>query len=287
MEKSHRHHYLPKFYIKGFTDTTGFLYVYDKEKSKFIGTKRSPKSVFYETDRNIVDFSGHKLDLLETMYAKLDSKTSMDLMQVLANKCFTPEELTSIAILANLLKWRVPKRDELFNKIKHDLTMDDLSIQIKMDAENMDDGVAALNHIESSDIYLASKRILLAMQPFIDLIDISNLYNYSFIESNNSYPSLIGDNPVIEMGDTRIGKIRDFIFPLSSRDTFIFKQDCKKRVNSLQFFLQKDLAILESSVRFVGCKSKEHLEFVIQLHDEIKTDLHTIDFTDKLFKYID
>ena len=52
MSISKRHHYIPQFLIKRFADTDKMLYLYDKEKSAFAKEKRSPKSVFFEMNRN-------------------------------------------------------------------------------------------------------------------------------------------------------------------------------------------------------------------------------------------
>jgi hypothetical protein len=51
---SSRHHYMPKFLIEGFKNTKGTLFVYDKKHNKIIDKGKSPKSIFYEWDRNTI-----------------------------------------------------------------------------------------------------------------------------------------------------------------------------------------------------------------------------------------
>ena len=73
---SSRHHYLPEYYIKGFTNSDGLLYVYDKTKDKIIGQK-PPKSIFFEWDRNTVSNGIEKNSLIEEMmYGTTDSYCS-------------------------------------------------------------------------------------------------------------------------------------------------------------------------------------------------------------------
>ena len=287
MDKSHRHHYIPQFFIKNFTDDDGFLFVYNKIENRISNRKHSSKSIFFETDRNTVDFSGQQLDKLESLYAELDSKISPDLKNVLATKSVTPEELTSIALLACLLKWRVPKSDERFNAIKQDLTQEDLAIKITVINKNTKVNESAIKHIETSDIFKETKRILLGILPFINTTNLSEIHNNSFINTNTFFPSVIGDSPVIEKENFDINKIEDFILPLSSTDTFIYKKDCKKEINNYLFFIQRDLAIIESSEKYIGCKSKEHLEKIVQIYNQTKADNNVSNIHKQIFKFID
>lgn len=286
MSKSSRHHYIPQFFIKNFTDEDGFLYVYNKIENRISNKKQSPKSIFFETDRNTVDFSGHKLDNLESLYSKLDNEISLAIKNVLSTKTITPEDLTSIALLACLLKWRVPKSDEAFNVIKDDLTQEDLAITITVKDKNTRVDKNALKHIENSDIFKETKRILLGILPFLNPSKLLIIHNNSFIQTNDFFPSVIGDCPVIEKENFDINKIEDFILPLSSTDTFIYKQDCKKEIKSILFFIQRDLAIINSSEKYVGCKNKEHLEKIVKIYNQTVAENAVSNIHKHIFTFI-
>jgi len=286
MTKSSRHHYIPEFFIKNFTDDDGFLYVYNKIENRISNKKRSPKSLFFEMDRNTVDFSGHQLDNLENLYADLDSKISRHVQNVLLTKTVTPEELISITFLACLLKWRVPKSDEMFNIIKEDLTQEDLAIKITVKDEDTKIEEEALRHIESSNIFKETKRIMLGLLPLVNSNKPIEIYNNSFIYTNHFYPSLIGDCPVIEKENFDINKIEDFILPLSSADTFIYKQGCKKEINNVLFFIQRDLAIINSSERYIGCRNKEHLEKVVKIYNQTNAEGNLNNIHKHIFNFI-
>ena len=286
MNKSSRHHYIPQFFIKNFTDDDGFLFVYNKIENRISNRKLSPKSIFFEIDRNTVDFSGQQLDNLESLYAELDNKISPDLKNVLLTKTVTPEELTSLALLACLLKWRIPKSDERFNTIKQDLTQEDLAIKITIKDKNIKVDEEAIKHIETSDIFKETKRILLGILPFINSNKLLEIHNNSFIQTNTFFPSVIGDCPIIEKENFDINKIEDFILPLSSTDTFIYKQDCKKGINNSLFFIQRDIAIIEASEEYIGCKSKEHLEKIVEIYNQTKVDNNLGNIHKHIFKFI-
>jgi len=51
---SWRHHYLPVFYLKGFTNENKKFLIFDKEQNRFIknGKEFSPSSYFFKKDAN-------------------------------------------------------------------------------------------------------------------------------------------------------------------------------------------------------------------------------------------
>lgn len=287
MGNSTRHHYIPQFLIKNFTDADGLLHVYNKINDRIVNTRQSPKAIFFERDRNTVDFSGHKLDNLEKMYAELDGKISPDLQNILSNKSISPDELVSVMLLASQLKWRVPKIDERFNEIKNDLTQNELSISISVKGENTEVDKDAIEHIENSDIFKETKRVMLAILPLLNEQSLLKVYENCFINSNPVFPSLISDNPVLERENDSIHTMEDFIFPLSSTDTFIFKKGSSKKINNVMFFFQRDLAIIDSSSKYVACKSREYLEKMVKMYHIVKNKNKMNNVTKFLFDCID
>jgi hypothetical protein len=284
---SKRHHYIPKFFIKNFTDEDGKLFVYTKEKDTILKNKQSPKGIFFEDNRNLVNFSGHMLDNLEQFYSELDSKIATDYLNAIKNKIVTPEELTSLTFLANLLKWRVPKSDLKFNELKSHLSKEELAIKIQINNQNNAVDENAISHIENSDIFKESKRILLSILPLLQGENLLEIHNHSFFQINTVFPSLIGDNPVI-MENCDLNKIGNFIFPLSSDITFIYKQKAKREMNNGGLFcFHRDLTILNNSSTFIGCENKEHLEKVIKMYKKIKEEGKTTELEQQIFKYIE
>ena len=69
---SKRHHYLPRHYLRGFTNSEGIYFVYDKEeKNIFVG---SPDNTFFENNLNIATFpKGDSSDFLEDMYTEIEN----------------------------------------------------------------------------------------------------------------------------------------------------------------------------------------------------------------------
>lgn len=288
MNKSRRHHYIPKFFIKNFTDDDGLLYIYNKEKDSILKNRQSPKGIFFEMDRNTVDFSGQKLDQLEKVYSELDSELAKDYLNALERKIVTPEELVSITLLANLLKWRVPNRDLEFDEIKNDLSQKELSIKIQ--GKNKIDKIdpKAIKHLENSEIFIETKRILISLLPLLTENKLLKIHNHSFFQINPAFPCLIGDDPII-MESSDFKKIGNFIFPMSSAITFIYKEGSIKRniKKGGGFCFERDLAILNNSSKYIGCKDRTHLENIIAIYKQIKKDRKIENIDKHIFNYIE
>lgn len=120
---SARHHFVPVFYIKGFANDSGLLYVYDKKEDNFIKQPKSPKSICFEWNRNIVqDYEGNPVSLLEDeYYARVDSFFASSLAR-LRNEPIT-DELISIQHQGHVqyfiieLFWRNPISDFAFSNL--------------------------------------------------------------------------------------------------------------------------------------------------------------------------
>ncbi|MGB5049032.1 MAG: DUF4238 domain-containing protein [Caldilineaceae bacterium] len=112
--KSTRHHFLPKFLINGFTNSEGFVWIYDKEKDEIIPNPRPPKSIFWEKNRNTVKINEEENTSLieDEFYLKLDNESAKLLRNFQEDKI--TEELLSSENQANFqfflinLFWRIP-----------------------------------------------------------------------------------------------------------------------------------------------------------------------------------
>ncbi len=122
---SSRHHYIPQFYLKGFYENDSFT-VYDKSIDKFKKNFQISKMVMFERDRNIISINGIKTDVIETIYAKLETSFS-DMFKLIQKHEYPYELLTTEGI--RLLKqyisfqfWRTPFVDPFVDDfISHSL----------------------------------------------------------------------------------------------------------------------------------------------------------------------
>lgn len=109
---SKRHHYLPIFYLKGFTNSEGTFHVYDKITNKILEMQK-PDSKYFEKHLNNYKFDGEiKFTLEEPYFTPQDTRIA-PLFARIRHSNFDPDSLTSvekfelIAFLMSLY-WRLP-----------------------------------------------------------------------------------------------------------------------------------------------------------------------------------
>jgi len=286
MARSKRHHYLPRFYTKGFADTDGLLFVYDKSKDLVLKVKKSPKSIFYGWDRNTVAVHGEPNDQIEKTYAALDDLIARSLTEVLKSGKLTTENLTSLILFTTQLKWRTPKADQHFNSIKDELNQQDLRIKIALENKDSDEYSTMLKYIEESPMFKESKRIILSFLALQSTSQFEAYLKFSLINTNPVFPALIGDNPVLEQPGGTFGELNDFILPLSRSCTLIYKKGLQKGVNNALFFWQRDLTMIEFADQYVGCSDQKHLERVVSAYRAVNKDGKGDELIKYLFHYI-
>ena len=129
---SWRHHYVPKFHLKGFTKPDGELYVFDKLLNKLKPKSVSPTSHFFEPNRNTVTGAGIDPDVIERLYGEYDSTVaglferlradpppSVDLRMISDLKCYL-----------SVLFWRLPESDKYLDDIVTKLGFEKLGIRL-------------------------------------------------------------------------------------------------------------------------------------------------------------
>lgn len=273
MSNSHRHHYIPKFLIKNFLDDEGLLWVYDKRKKTF--SKKSPKSIFFEWDRNLFDIGGKQSDNLEKVYAEFD-----DLLAATVNRVLTTHEMSAIdrsliIFLAALMKWRVPASDENFEKLKHTIPLERLGIKIRRADQSQPEDKDELDRVVNTEIVKEAKRLLLAIQPLFQDENFKDIKAGCFILIEDKYPALIGDCPMIEASNPSYTSLENFIFPLSSYGTFVYKKGAERYISNALFCIQRDLATFHLAEQYIAGKCKDHLKKIIYIYSTLEKEQKT------------
>lgn len=116
---STRHHILPKFYLKGFTNEEGTFAVYNCEEKKIKKGFHSPKSHFYIENRNTVKINGISDDFPERVYSLIDSETSKIFQKIQETNGvpkLTTYEMAGLQFFLSDMFWRNPANDGLLER---------------------------------------------------------------------------------------------------------------------------------------------------------------------------
>ncbi len=120
---SSRHHYIPQFLLKGFTNDQGLFYVYDKQKDKILSKPMSTKAVFFEKDRNTIELEPGKYSALieEVLFKKIDNDLGRIVKHFqnmnLDTEELKDEEMGQFLLFLITLFWRLPRTDYAFNDL--------------------------------------------------------------------------------------------------------------------------------------------------------------------------
>ena len=282
---SSRHHYLPQFYIKNFTNEDGLLYVYDKENKRLHKQPRPPKSIFFENDRNTVEINGIQSDVMEQIYSGVDTMLSEGLKQVLESNKIEPEHIVNVLTFASTLKWRIPLYDEEFNVLKSVIPFEKLPIEITI----KDGGKStkeAIEHLKNSNTFKESMRLIFPMWLLQNESLLKEVYEHHFINVNDKFGSIIGDVPIIQKPNLNISTMENFVFPLSKSSTFIFKNGTTKSVNHPVFYINRDIAIFHLSQKYVASASKEHLQKTAEIYYQVEQDGRVDEIINGIFDWV-
>lgn len=121
---SSRHHYLPQFYLKGFTDDDGKFYVFDIKNQRLKSKKLLPKQVFFERNRNTFVIGEEKTDFLESqIYKLIDNTNSKAFQKIVTSTRGNKTTLTDYYFCIILLLISFGEYLELINRLMKFLKM--------------------------------------------------------------------------------------------------------------------------------------------------------------------
>ncbi|MFP6791542.1 MAG: DUF4238 domain-containing protein [Thalassolituus sp.] len=113
---SKKHHFIPQFYIKGFSDENGDVFVFDKEYKKLASSPKKSAQIFYEENLYTVKKFGETSLLIEDSYGELEGMFSKLVAQMkewpesLLPGIVKETEFSKLVILMlSVQYWRNPK----------------------------------------------------------------------------------------------------------------------------------------------------------------------------------
>ncbi|MBP1673824.1 MAG: hypothetical protein H6Q25_1639 [Bacteroidetes bacterium] len=264
MNQSKRHHYLPRFYLKGFTNKDGDFFIYDKKKDEI--RKSKPDNSFFEKYRNTGTVKEEKSDLPEQVLAEFDNR-SANVLEKIRNSNFrqnilTPEILYEIRFFIASTFWRIPQTDNLREKIIDDFSFQELGFGIfnKKSGERMEEAEQTLKDI---DLFRKMYSSLLPLVSFMGKYKTQNFNDWRIIHRTNSI-HITGDNPLIlrDKYENFSSIQQNIIMPLSSQKILACTNKAPDSFDPV-FNLKMDIMILHQSDRFVCSSSEEYLKLLI------------------------
>ena len=102
MAKPKRHHYIPRVYLKNFTNSNDKVWVYDK-KLKTLKELSTKDTTLEKELYTITDAEGNKDYSLEEFFGKIETTASPIINKIINKQVISPEEKTQLSLFIALL----------------------------------------------------------------------------------------------------------------------------------------------------------------------------------------
>ncbi|TGE13867.1 DUF4238 domain-containing protein [Hymenobacter elongatus] len=272
---SKKHHYIPQFYLRGFTDTNGGFTIYDKVRNEF--RKSRPENEFYEKFRNTTNLGGEKSVMVEDMYSHIESTFATTLSAIEKSNhtepVLTSDIMVGLKFLVETMRWRNPALDAVYESIVQRLSIKDFGLQFK--------GATDKQAVEINKRIMDEPDARKMLRPLMGSLSINSMANANYDTSKwhilyqeGGFP-ITGDFPIIFNPKSIHDRINEeFIFPLSAQRTAVFADIKLMKQLPDVFSIDKDLAIIHLAKRFVCCKHDEYLKFMINYYKRNRTEIN-------------
>lgn len=272
LRESVKHHYIPEYFIKAFTNTDGFLHVYDKEKDCILKKPIHPGNIFYEDYANSIEINGTQYAWVEIMYNGIngvkgpDDRFSPTIKEFqngeLNSLDLTDEKVSHFIYFIAQLTWRIPA-NKILNKIMLNYLIQTIpelrSVMSSLDGLNSDDQFKIARFITPTIIFRESCKNTEINQSPLKIIDFKNPI------------FCLSDNPIIwKNHPTGLdGFATPLLFPISSQKLLYFKEESDYNISQET---QKDIILLlmHQAVKYVAFHDKSSLENYVEAYREYR-----------------
>ena len=290
---SWRHHYLPVFYLEGFTNENNEFKIYNVQQNSFIkdGKNFSPKSYFFQKDGNTIYKNNIKDDFLETrFFAKMDSRIAVLFNKInhsesnLENRYKVSEsDMPALNHFVSLMYWRLPHRKKEIDYIldKNALIDFGLSIENKNGERNQEE-IDIEKRMKNDTEFRKGFKFYLSLIDSIKGVDFRT--PYTIISTPEELPGLCSDNPLIFRNEKIPDVFKDdYIMPIS-RNRLFFRKNDGKSFKIFEIKLLIDLLIYKQAVKYVSCTDEKYIQI---LDDFYKANFSsTLEIREMLFNKI-
>lgn len=270
MNKSKRHHYLPIFFINGFTGKDGKISVFDKEKGAIDKIRKSPKQIFFEWNRNSFDINGNETDFLERVYQFGESKfaeTYKKLNGISEKIELTTFDILHLTLFISEIYWRIPIRDKIFIESMKDFDFEKASFHLvdKKTKEKLPN--SELKELFKESAFIESLKHIRAIENYIEnskKIKLENWLLY-YIPKDQPQLKILCDNPIIIRNKSENILESELIFPLSNGKTIYHTKGKRlKKLPATNNVSIDTLSFLQAE-KYVCCADESYLNSIIQL----------------------
>ena len=271
---STRHHYLPQFLLKGFANSDGLLFIYDKRQDKILKKARPPKSIFFENNRNTIEINEEtKSSILEdVIYKDIDDKTCQVIKKYQSEKLekidFNSEETAKIISFLQFLFWRIPKTDNTVNDLIDRATNASESINFEF--------------LRNDEVFRKFQRIYISAHSLREFKN-STQKKWVNLHQNNNSIYVIGDYPIVfRKAITKFSDFNDidYLFAFSANRIYSSTKEALNEFPAINSLLY-NLCVITQSENYVASGDFILLKQMVKSYKELQSSAYA--FNENVF----
>lgn len=269
--KSKKHHYIPKFYLRGFTDDNDMFYIYDKKLDKV--WKSNPENSFFEkyrntaVDKNIKTQEIIKTDFPEFLLSHHDHKAAPTVDAI--RKSSKDDNVLTIPHLYRIrqfifsLFWRSPANDNFRNDFIKENSFRSMGLRY-VDKKTGLPNLEVEDSLFSTDLFRKMYPWILPFVTFENSGDFKNNFGDWKLLYHKDPVHLVTDNPIIHQPVKDFSDLhKNIIFPVSSTRLLVSTNKKIPSVLPPVFGVRVDLLLFLRAKRFVASADRIYLEWMI------------------------
>ena len=265
------HHYIPRFYLRGFTNDEGLLYLYDKRTGHIKVT--GPGGAFFEIHGNTGFLQRketgekHWTDMAEHLLAGLDTSLAGCLAIIRdtnakMNVMGSPVVIAVVKQLIHFLYWRTPSNKAKLDRLLATVPFKDLGFGIF--SKNRKRQREAEQLLATIDVWRKCAPALIATARHLSNYRQDNNADWGiYYGEENHY--LVTDNPVLLTSYTGPESLeKDLLFPLAGNMLAISRPGSKKHGVDLEYREKLDIVLFQQAERYVASSKKGYLLHILE-----------------------
>ena len=256
---SRRHHYLPRFYINSFVDPDGKLYAYNKSTSTI--KSKSPKQVYFEWNRNIIEVKGQDNDFIEKLYGSVEASFAEFYNKMIHEMDFSMYNMLYLVLFIQTIYNRNPKMDSKIGKYLSEFEKRQTILIVK-GGEGNEASKEQYEMIAKEEAITKGIKIVKGLEGYMRYSD--EVLNLEIAHIPEGYPKnhLLSDFPLIIEDESKDLFQSRFIFTLSSGVRVIYTKGTEIKKLSKEFSLDIDILTFMQSSIYVCGNNNNYLKYI-------------------------
>lgn len=267
---SRRHHYLPVFFVKGYIAPLTKLWVYDKVSDAILPSQKSPKSIFYEWNKNNIKIEGHEVDILESNIYKGIDDVLANHFKIIQNaeidEVEQQEFINRVILMIAVTFYRTPANEIWTTELTNDIIKNKLPDEEKQ----------IIHRISNLKISEEDKnKIISSISAFLNLSATENKLlkgkqNYKIVQTTQTC-FVLSDNPIIyENLPTDFNELfSSVIFPLTEKRIYFGLKNNSYTFNA-QIIKQVNIFLALQARRYFASTNKIFLQEILNAYKIMK-----------------